>query len=77
MFHVVFTKGEPPILDDSPQSGDDVRSVPVELDPRAAKAVSALLALQSFEIVHALGAVYAAGANAGQRDARSRSHPNS
>jgi phage-related tail protein len=71
----VLTKGEPAILDDSPQAGEDIRSVPVELDSRAAKTVAALLALQSFELVHALGALYATGVNAGERSARSRPYP--
>jgi hypothetical protein len=34
------------------------RSVPVRLDGRAEKAVSALLALDSLEVAAALGAVY-------------------
>lgn len=73
-FYVVFTQGEPPILDDSaPETDPDVRSVPVELDPRAAKAVAALLALSSFEVAHVLGAIYAAGVNQRQREAAGRS----
>ena len=75
MFFVVYTQGEPPILDDTPQSGDGVRSVPLALDERAGAAVRSLLALRSFEVTHALAAVYSAGVNAGQRAARSRSQP--
>ncbi len=46
------------------------RSVPVVLDERAARAISALLALESLEVAYSLGRVYLAGASAGERAAR-------
>jgi hypothetical protein len=46
------------------------RSVPVNLDARAAKTVAALLALDSLEVAATLGAVYMAGASAGERAVR-------
>jgi hypothetical protein len=42
----------------------------VKLDGRAEKAVSARLALDSLEVAAALGAVYLAGASAGERAVR-------
>jgi hypothetical protein len=46
------------------------RSVPVTLDERAAKAISALLALESLEVAYSLARVYLAGVSAGERAVR-------
>ncbi len=67
---VVFFQHEPPIVDSAPQSGDGVTSVELRLDERAARTLEALDALASVEVAHALGAVFLAGLNAGERAAR-------
>ena len=46
------------------------RSVPVTLDERAGKAITALISLDSLEVAYALARVYLAGASAGERAVR-------
>src|SRR4051812_17286179 len=67
-FWIVYQKGEPlPLLDDSPDSSDDTRSVPVELDERAGATVKSLLALNSFDVALALGALWHHAVSCGSR----------
>ena len=42
-------------------------SVPVKVDERAAKTLAALLALESFELAHAIAQVFLAGVTVGKR----------
>jgi len=72
VFYVVFNRGEPPLLSDSPEEGDSVRSVRVELDPRSEKCLRALSELNSFELASMLAALWAHGFNAGERVGISR-----
>src|SRR5207248_2601703 len=77
MFHIVYSRGEPiPLLDDAPQVDSETRSIPLELDPRSAKCLRALLDLgPNFDVALMLGAVYHAGVRAGERAARCGSAP--
>jgi hypothetical protein len=49
---------------------DGERSIPVRLDGRAERVVSALLELDSLEVSYALARVYLGGASAGERAVR-------
>ena len=61
MFWVNYFQDDFCLLEDSPQ-GD--ASVPLELEERAAKALAALMDLESLELSHALAAVFNAGIQA-------------
>jgi hypothetical protein len=67
---IVFHKGEPPILSDSPEvDGDEVRSVRVDLDPRSMKCLRALAVDlgPNFEVASMLAALWQHGYHLGQR----------
>jgi len=72
MFFVNLFQGEGATFENAAQ-GDS--SIPVKLDERAAKTLAALLQLESFEIAHALSAVFLAGVTAGERAVRGHAHP--
>jgi hypothetical protein len=63
---ILFRDGQP-IVDTDPQDGEGVRSVELRLDGRAAACLNNLLALASFEVAHALGALVGAGVALGAR----------
>jgi hypothetical protein len=67
MFYCNFFRGEQPLFEDAPQ-GDS--AVEVRVDERSRIALQSLLNLGSFEVAHALAALYVAGVRAGERAVR-------
>lgn len=67
MFVNLFTTDCSCLLEDR-AAGD--QSIPLALSGRAAKAITALLALESFEVSAALGELFLAGVREGGRAAR-------
>ena len=58
MLYVKYFSDGGALVEDTPHGE---QSVAVKLDERAAKTLAALLALESFELAHALASLYEAG----------------